>query len=106
MNIHNILLALLIVISVAAVFFTVKAIKKQHWGNILQASIALIIALGGWIYFSNNNQTFVGSPELEITDQIEQNQLKTPHFNYITGLHPYEWTDRVRRIWRGWFLFC
>jgi len=22
------------------------------------------------------------------------------------GLHPYEWTDRVRRIWLGWFLFC
>ena len=24
----------------------------------------------------------------------------------INGLHPYEWTDRVRRIWLGWFLFC
>jgi hypothetical protein len=22
------------------------------------------------------------------------------------GLHPYEWTDRVRRVWRDRSLFC
>jgi len=96
MNIHNILLALLIGLSFATIFFFAKAIKKQDWGNILQPSIALLIALVGWIYFSSpyigiaslsNQPLTIGSPNLEITDQIEQNQLKSPHFEYITVLN-------------------
>ena len=24
----------------------------------------------------------------------------------VLGLHPYEWTDRARRVWRSWPSFC
>ena len=44
---------------------------------------------------------------MEKVDGEYRASLKLPSKGeYWAGLHPYEWTDRVRRVWRGWFLFC
>jgi pimeloyl-ACP methyl ester carboxylesterase len=39
-----------------------------------------------------------------VTNQIKNNMKKKPEYSWF-GLHPYDWTDRVRRVWRGNPLF-
>ena len=41
-----------------------------------------------------------------IRKQTTQEQKNIQLDRVIFGLHPYEWTDRVRRVWRDRSLFC
>ena len=48
--------------------------------------------------FRSNFQTF--------KELLEFNRQECIEIIGQLGLHPYEWTDMVRRVWRGWFSFC
>jgi hypothetical protein len=93
MNIQVILVFVMIAVSIVAVSLSVKAYKHQQYGNLVQALVALIIMVCGWIYLavpnnginSNTNQT--DNIGLEITDQIEQSQLTNPRFLNIVVLN-------------------
>ena len=38
----------------------------------------------------------------------EEGRMAKPirHTQEMIGVHPYDWTERVRRVWRGSGLFC
>lgn len=93
MNLRTILTAAAILLSIASVFFLIKAIGKRDYGKVSQSLITLLATVIT-VYFALPNgissiptPSSVGNPSLEITDQIETGNLGSVYFRYITVLN-------------------
>jgi hypothetical protein len=81
-----------------------KHVKKMALGNIgkIENNDSYSGIRGKYVSLDN-----LGQYNFNISNKL--GSILVNKFDFTSpygGLHPYEWTERVRRIWLGWLLFC